>query len=97
MLPTKEQFAQNEKDGLQTFEVEVTDTFGGEANYSWVHRETFHCDGTKSDTHIVRAAKKAAGYTGVKCKRTLVGEMIQLDVVGQCVRIFISPENDFGV
>ena len=25
---------------LQTFDIEVTDTFGGEANYSWVTRHT---------------------------------------------------------
>lgn len=45
--------------------VEVTDTFGGEANYSWVRRYSFPCDNL-TDRGIRRKAKKVAGYTGVR-------------------------------
>ena len=46
--------------------VEITDTFGGEANYSWVVRGDIY---TQKDTinARVRAAKKFAGWQGIKC------------------------------
>lgn len=46
------------------FEVEVTDTFGGEANYSWVRRYTLDLPADASRVRVIRAAKKAAGWTG---------------------------------
>ena len=30
---------------MTTATIEITDTFGGEANYSWVERKTFDIDG----------------------------------------------------
>jgi len=44
--------------------VEYTDTFGGEANYSWVDRYEFNCDHL-SDLAIVRRAKAKCGLSGV--------------------------------
>ena len=48
---------------------EVTDTFGGEANYSWVRRGTIECGEGEdySDLAAVRRVKKAIGWTGVRC------------------------------
>ena len=39
---------------------EVTDTFGGEANYCWVHRYIVHAT---SMTQAVRKVNKIEGYT----------------------------------
>ena len=43
------------------YHIEVTDTFGGEANYCWVRRST-----TKATTRrgVVRAIKAEMGITG---------------------------------
>lgn len=43
------------------YHIEVTDTFGGEANYCWVKRGT-----TRANTRrgLLKAAKDLAGWTG---------------------------------
>ena len=43
------------------FEIEVTDTFGGEANYCWVKRGKTRA---KSRRGVVSAIKKLAGWDG---------------------------------
>lgn len=42
------------------FEIEVTDTFGGEANYCWVKRGTTRAQTRKG---ILAAVKRVAGWT----------------------------------
>lgn len=42
----------------------VTDTFGGEANFSWVRRCAFTTPAGASQRAVMRAAKAAAGMTG---------------------------------
>ena len=50
---------------------ELTDTFGGEANYSWVRRGTKTLPGYDAPTErgIVKAAKAWAGWTGIYCNK----------------------------
>ena len=72
--------------------IEVTDTFGGEANYSWVRRYTIEVREDASDRSMMQAVKKACGYTGIKCERDDYGGVTALWVRGQCVVIFISDE-----
>ena len=78
---------------LRKFNAELTDTFGGEANYSWVRRATFEAPAGATDTQLVRMGKKALQITGTPCKRSTYGDTIQLDVVGACIRAFISIED----
>lgn len=47
--------------------VEVTDTYGGEANYSWVKRFEQWIPKYVSDRECVRVAKKLSGFTGHPC------------------------------
>lgn len=47
-----------------TYQVEVTDTFGGEANYSWVRRYEFDAADNASNRMLVRRAKNLAGWNG---------------------------------
>jgi hypothetical protein len=68
--------------------IELTDTFGGEANYSWVDRKTFCIDGL-SEKQVIRKARKLVGLTGVKTVKTDFGEMIQWDFPNACVRAFL--------
>lgn len=43
------------------YEIEVTDTFGGEANYCWVKRGTTRA---KTRRGVVAAIKRIAGWNG---------------------------------
>lgn len=73
------------------YEIEVTDTFGGEPNYCWVRRAEIEVDDNISDLALVRRAKAAVGYTGVKCRRDDYGDMLVLRPSGLLRIIFITP------
>lgn len=74
-----------------TFDVEHTDTFGGEANYSWVTRGSIEVGENSSDRKIISAAKKVLNLQGWRHRKTDVGEIIRLDLVGACQVVFITP------
>lgn len=69
---------------------EYTDTFGGEANYAWCKRGQFVAYGGITDLQAVKGAKKAAGLSGVRCKREVLGETIKLVPYGSCTVLFIK-------
>ena len=89
-----------------TYNVEYTDTFSGEANYSWVRRATVtmpelthygydggtnYCKANKaSDRQLMRRAKAAMGLTGVRGKREDMGETIAFRPYGSCTVMFVS-------
>jgi hypothetical protein len=74
--------------------IEVTDTFGGEANYSWVKRYEIKLNEKYSDYKIVREAKKLAGWTGLKCQREEFSDTIRLKPSKVCQVMFITFEVD---
>jgi len=88
----------NTPNTLATFDAEVTDTFGGETNYGWIRRASFQAPRDTKDATLVRMGKAALGMTGQRCVRSTYGDTIQLDVVGACIRAFITfrdePTND---
>lgn len=69
-------------------QIETTDTFSGEANYSWVKR--WHCKANLTDAQAVRLAKKLTGWTGHRCERENQGDCIALRPRGVCHVIFIT-------
>lgn len=71
--------------------VEVTDLYGGEANYSWVHRHSFPCF-SLSDRKIVTKAKAMAGWTGFKTNTEKFGDMIKIRPLNQNIVMFITFE-----
>lgn len=75
---------------MTKFTVEHTDTFGGEANYCWVVRETIELPDNATQRQIVRAAKAAIGETGARCVTDNYGDEIRLNYVGRCVVTFIT-------
>lgn len=79
-----------EIDATCTVQFEYTDTFGGEANYSWCkrHEETFPADIT--DRALVRRAKAWAGLTGIPCRVENYGDEIRLYPAGHCTVLFVS-------
>lgn len=71
---------------------EITDTYGGEANYSWVKRGKIECNPGEdySDLSAVRRVKKEINWNGVKCKTENYGDMIVIKPIGQCIVCFIT-------
>lgn len=67
---------------------EYTDTFAGQANYSWVERGTVEAETVNS---AVIRVKRKLGLTGVPCKRSEYGETVELVPRGSCTVVFLSP------
>lgn len=72
--------------------IEVTDTFGGEANYAWVRRKTVECleKHIMSNRAAVRIAKKEMGWTGERCTTQALGEMIEVRLNCAHIVMFIT-------
>ena len=73
--------------------VEMTDTFGGEANYCWVRRASFLCDGL-TDRQIILRAKAAMGVTGYRSNTAAYGDEFRLDMCGANEVIFITFDTE---
>lgn len=73
--------------------IEFTDTYGGQSNYSWVRRASFDGEGL-SDRAIVRRAKALMGLTGTRCnRRESFGDTIALwGLDGSATVLFITFE-----
>jgi len=67
-----------------------TDTFGGEANYSWVRRGTTFVPADATRRQIVRAVKSTLGLTGIRCHTFDCGDMIELKPIGSCQIVFAT-------
>lgn len=77
---------------MAKFTVEFTDTFGGEANYSWVKRDNFTLDDTASRTAILRKAKSLMGLSGVKGRLDDYGDSYAFRPYGSCTVMFVNTE-----
>ncbi len=77
---------------MAKFTVEYTDTFGGEANYSWVKRDNFTLDDTASRTAILRKAKALMGLSGVKGRLDDYGDSYAFRPYGSCTVMFVNAE-----
>ena len=71
---------------------EITDTYGGEANYSWVKRGKIQCKPGEdySDLAAVRRVKKEISWNRRRCKVENYGDMIVLRPIGFCQVCFIN-------
>jgi hypothetical protein len=88
------------------YDVEYTDTFGGEANYCWVKREVvtmpelthYGYDGSSNyvkankvfERELVRAAKAAMDLTGVRGRTFKHGDLIEFRPYRSCTVMFIT-------
>ena len=78
---------------IQTnIQYEITDTFGGEANYSWVKRGKIECKPGEeiSDLAAVRRVKKAIDWNGIRCHKESYGDRIVLYPRDCCIVCFIT-------
>ncbi len=65
--------------------VEMTDTFGGESNYSWVKRESY-----KDCESLKQAITRFKREQGIKVKHKITsesGDFRSVDLKGACIRI----------
>lgn len=69
--------------------IEYTDTFGGEANYSWREYYKFDCTGM-TDVQIMRKAKRLCNLTGVRGKVQHIGDTTEFRPYRMCTVLFIT-------
>ena len=75
---------------MVTWDIEVTDTYGGEANYSWVYRYAVRTSDDISDLALVRRIKSAAGYSGIRGQTCISGDYVEIRFPARCVVIFAN-------
>jgi len=72
---------------MHTFKIEVTDTFGGEANYSWVRRYEYKANNFRG------AINKLAREYGAGWRKAYdTGDMARFNLRGACVCAFVSTD-----
>jgi len=72
------------------YQFELTDTFGGEANYSWVKREVVTLPDNATDKQIARKLRAFAGYLAKHGTTDIYGDTIEFRPRGDCVVAFAS-------
>ena len=77
-----------------TFFVEMTDTYGGSANYCWVRRYLVKATTMRG---AIRIVAKHTGYSGRLKKVADYGDMTRHDAKGACICFFTSyyAEEDY--
>jgi len=73
-----------------TYQIEVTDTFGGEANYSWVNRYTVKAKSIRGAINALARQYGAGWRIDYEC-----GDVARYTLQGACVCAFVeySEEN----
>ena len=75
---------------MDKFTVEYTDTFGGEANYSWVKRDTFMVQQGTPDSFVKTFAKDLMGIKGVRGRWEDMGDGFRFTPRGSCTVLFVT-------
>jgi len=91
---------------MNSYKIEYTDTFGGDANYCWLKRAKIHMpelthygyDGGTNygkanrifERELMRKAKAAMGLTGVRGKKESYGDSIVFRPYGYNTILFIN-------
>ena len=74
------------------FKFEYTDTFGGDANYSWVKRYEIELPENISDLALMRRAKSWAGLTNVRGRSENYGDSLSFYPRGYATVLFVTAE-----
>ena len=75
---------------MVTWDIEVTDTFGGHANYDWVYRYAISMPGGISYLALVRRIKSVTGYSGIRGRTYISGDFVEIRFPARCVVIFAN-------
>ena len=76
----------------ESFYVELTDTYGGEANYNWVKRFIVRAGTFRG---AISKVSKETGYS-FKCVMDS-GEVKRYDVNGNCICAFVEYADEFNI
>lgn len=89
---------------MAKFNVELTDTFSGEPNYSWVRRAVvevpdagFYHNARSEQAQIMRAAKAAVGLTGVPGRTEAYGDSFTFRPRGLLQVMFVTFDDSPAV
>lgn len=74
--------------GTYHIQAEYTDTFGGEANYSWVKRAVF--PGPMTDLQAMRRAKAGFGIAGLRGRTYKQADFVEFRPYGVCTVLFLT-------
>ena len=78
-----------------TYIVEYTDTFGGEANYSWVRRAEIEAPHHVTNRMIMKRARRALGLEGIRGRIIgIYGDTLEFRPYNTCTVLFIYPNYD---
>lgn len=72
------------------FDIEVTDTIGGEANYSWVRRYSIDLPDNASQARVMRAAKRTADFSNVRGVTSALGDGFEFRPYGMAIVMFVT-------
>lgn len=75
---------------MTTYNIEITDTYGGEPNYSWVRRAELKVPPALSKRSLVRRAKALMDWTGLRCTTYDFGDMLELRPMSATLVMFIT-------
>lgn len=75
---------------MTTYNIEITDTFGGEPNYAWVRRATLKAPPALSKRSLVRRAKALMQWNGKRCTTYDFGDMLELRPTCATLVMFIT-------
>lgn len=75
---------------MGSLQIEYTDTFCGEANYSWVRRATVPFSGAQGTREAMRLAKAAVGLTGVPGRTSDLGDYLEFRPYNSCTVLFVN-------
>ena len=73
-----------------TWNLEYTDTFGGEANYCWVRRARIESKPGESQRGIMRRAKVILGLSGLRGRTVGYGDMFEFRPYGMATVLFVT-------
>ena len=74
---------------MRTYNIEITDLFGGQANYSWCDRITVK---SKSMRGAITRASKHFGYKGFRLD-SWCGDFASYKLKGACIIAFVSESD----
>lgn len=78
---------------MAKYTFELTDTFGGEANYSWCRRTTVEVPDGIGDGLLRMMAKQWAGFAGRRCEVEDFGDSMTIRPRGMCQVLFVSLDD----
>ena len=75
----------------EKFNIEVTDTFGGEANYCWARRATVELPARPTNRALAKAVREVADWpVSVRITITSYGDSWEVRPAGLCQVAFVD-------